>query len=210
MKDWLPLFPLPTTVLFPTVFLPLHIFEPRYRDMVADALAGDRLIGMVLLREGWQRDYEGRPAIYPVGCSGVITHVERQADGRYNIVLRGIDRFRVDTEDHEKSYRRALVETLPQGPLDGQDRAELRRLRGRLESLITPTLERVGAEPPKTSVMPDEDLVNALAQYLDLEPVERQALLEAEHIVARASALVELLDMRLLMSRTPGHHGVAH
>lgn len=210
MSDWLPLFPLPTTVLFPTVFLPLHVFEPRYRDLVADALAGDRLIGMVLLREGWQRDYEGRPAIYPIGCSGVITHVDQLADGRYNIVLRGIDRFRVDAEDHSKSYRRASVDILPEGPLDNQHRLELRRVRARLESLIAPTLERVGAEPPKTSAMPDEDLVNALAQYLDLDPIEKQALLEAEHIVARASALVELLDMRLLMARTPGHHGVAH
>jgi Lon protease-like protein len=145
-----------------------------------------------------------------VGCSGVITHVERQPDGRYNIVLRGIDRFRIDVEDHSKSYRRATVETLPQGPLDDHGRLELRRLRERLESLIVPTLERVGAEPPRTSAMPDEDLVNALAQYLDLDPVEKQALLETEHVVARASALVELLDMRLLMPRTPGHHGVAH
>ena len=63
--------------------------------MVADALKGDRLIGMALLRPGWERDYEGRPPVYPIGCSGVITHVERLADGRYNIVLRGLERFRI-------------------------------------------------------------------------------------------------------------------
>jgi len=209
-REWLPLFPLPNTVLFPTVFLPLHIFEPRYRDMVADALAGDRLIGMVLLREGWQRDYEGRPAIYPIGCSGVITHIERLGDGRYNLVLRGVDRFRVKDEDHSKAYRRAVVNSLRERALDTGDRMELRLLRGRLESLLAPTLDRVGADPPTTSAMPDEDLVNALAQCLDLDPVEKQALLEADSIVARASALVELLDMRLLMARTPRHHGRAH
>lgn len=210
MSEWLPLFPLPTTVLFPTVFLPLHVFEPRYRDMVADALAGDRLIGMVLLREGWQKDYEGRPAVYPIGCSGVITHVERLRDGRYDLVLRGLDRFRIAIEDHSKRYRRATVETLPDARMVDDDRQELRRLRGRLESLMAPTLERTGAETPLTSAMPDEDLIHALAQYLDLDPIEKQALLETDSIVARATALVELLDMRLLMARSPGSHGIAH
>ena len=112
MSDLLPLFPLPTVVLFPNVFLPLHIFEPRYREMVADALAGDRMIGMVLLRPGWEHDYEGRPAVYPIGCSGVITHVERLPDGRYNIVLRGIERFRILEEDHERALPPRLVEPL--------------------------------------------------------------------------------------------------
>ena len=90
------------------MFLPLHIFEPRYREMVADALAGDRMIGMVLLRPGWEATTRARPPVYPIGCSGVITHVERLADGRYNIVLRGLERFRIVDEDHRCSYRRAL------------------------------------------------------------------------------------------------------
>src|SRR4029434_4684013 len=105
MSDLLPLFPLPNVVLFPNVFLPLHIFEPRYREMVADALAGDRMIGMVLLRPGWQHVYEGRTAGFPVGSSGVITHFEKLADGRYNIILRGLDRFRILEEDHARAYR---------------------------------------------------------------------------------------------------------
>ena len=110
MADLLPLFPLPNVVLFPNVFLPLHIFEPRYREMVADAVASDRMIGMVLLGSGWDRDYEGTPPVYPVGCSGVITHVEALADGRFNIVLRGLERFRIVQEDRSRSYRRAIVE----------------------------------------------------------------------------------------------------
>src|SRR3954464_9067572 len=112
MSDLLPLFPLPNVVLFPNVFLPLHIFEPRYREMVADALAGDRMLGMVLLRPGWEHTYEGRPAVYPIGCSGVITHFEKLPDGRYNIVLRGLDRFRIIDEDHSFAYRRGIVEML--------------------------------------------------------------------------------------------------
>src|SRR3954452_7659353 len=118
MSDLLPLFPLPNVVLFPNVFLPLHIFEPRYREMMADALASDRMIGMVLLRPGWERDYEGRPAIYQVGCSGVLTHSEQLPDGRYNLVVRGIERFRIAEEDHARSYRRAVVEPLRDRVLD--------------------------------------------------------------------------------------------
>src|SRR4029453_2152934 len=78
----IPIFPLPNVVLFPSVFLPLHIFEPRYREMVGEALAGDRIIGMALLRPGWEGDYEGRPPIYPVGCAGFITFSEQHSDGR--------------------------------------------------------------------------------------------------------------------------------
>src|SRR5512134_2216313 len=85
----IPIFPLPNVVLFPKVFLPLHIFEPRYRAMVDDALAGDRIIGMVLLRPGYEANYEGRPPVYAVGCAGSITHAERRDDGRFNIVLHG-------------------------------------------------------------------------------------------------------------------------
>ena len=87
----IPVFPLPNVVLFPSVFLPLHIFEPRYRRMVDDALSGDRIIGMVLLKPGWEGSYEGHPAIYEVGCAGLITHAERTEDGRYNLVLRGLE-----------------------------------------------------------------------------------------------------------------------
>lgn len=210
MSELLPIFPLPSTVLFPNVFLPLHIFEPRYREMVADALSGDRLIGLVLLRPGWERDYDGHPAVYPVGCSGVITHVERLADGRYNIVLRGLDRFRIVTEDHSRSYRRAQVDTLREAPVDAQAQSVVRRLRSRLESLIAPS-EHAGGEVRTTAAMADEDLVNALAQYLDLDPIEKQALLEQDGVLRRAASLVELLEMKLLMARTPGaSRNVAH
>src|SRR3954453_23192508 len=100
-----PLFPLPSVVLFPNVCLPLHIFEPRYREMVADALDGDRIIRMVLLRPGWEGNQPAGPPIYPVGCAGLITHAERTTDGRYNIVLRGMEKFRVTSEREHRSYR---------------------------------------------------------------------------------------------------------
>src|SRR3954468_20073739 len=142
MSDLLPIFPLPNVVLFPTVFLPLHIFEPRYREMVADALKQDRMIGMVLLRPGWQGDYEGRPPVYPVGCSGVITHAEKLDDGRYNIVLRGVERFRILEEDDRLSYRRAHVEQLPDEACCAEDKAVIRTQRAKLDSLLAPAIER--------------------------------------------------------------------
>src|SRR6516165_7292581 len=92
------LFPLPNLVLFPHVMQPLHIFEPRFRQMTTDALAGDRLIAMVLLRPGWEGDYEGRPAIYPVGCLGKVVAEQKLEDGRFNILLRGLSRIHVAEE----------------------------------------------------------------------------------------------------------------
>src|SRR5881275_1305729 len=142
MSDLLPLFPLPNVVLFPNVFLPLHIFEPRYREMVADALASDRLIGMVLLKPGWERDYEGRPPVYPIGCSGVITHAEELPDGRYNIVLRGVERFRILDEDDGLSYRRARVEQLPDPACRPEDKASIQTQRAKLDALLAPAIER--------------------------------------------------------------------
>jgi hypothetical protein len=215
MPELLPIFPLPNVVLFPNVFLPLHIFEPRYREMVADALSTDRQIGMVLLRPGWERDYEGRPPVYPIGCTGVITHAERLPDGRYNIVLRGVERFRILEEEADRSYRRAVVEPLLEGGLDVGDRAEIRTCRAKLESMLTSTSERSGGaarsgEPKMPAAMSDEDLVNALAQYLDLEPLEKQALLEQPCLRSRATSLVELLEMKMMAARAPGVSHVAH
>jgi Lon protease-like protein len=224
MSDLLPLFPLPNVVLFPNVFLPLHIFEPRYKEMVADAIASDRLIGMMLLRPGFEQQQEGQPPVFPIGCSGVMTHVERLADGRFNIVLRGLERFRIVEEDHTRSYRRAVVETLHERELGADDRGAVLRQRSKLEAMLAPggdrrsTLSGAGgfgaptatADPRIPAAMNDADLVNTLAQYLDFEPLEKQALLEHNNLRARAESLVELLEMKVLMARTPGLPNLAH
>jgi Lon protease-like protein len=196
----IPIFPLQNVVLFPNVFLPLHIFEPRYREMVADALHGDRIIGMVLLRPGWEGDYEGRPPIYPVGCAGLITNAEPLSDGRYNIVLQGLQKFRVTGEDASRSYRLAHVETILEA-VSAADRNVMRSERQRLEELLVPQPAGRGVNPRMPRSMPDEDLVNALAQYLELEPVEKQALLERDGLLARCRSLIELLEMKVIVSR---------
>lgn len=209
LPSTLPLFPLPSVVLFPNVFLPLHIFEPRYRQMVSDALAGDRIIGMVLLRSA-EDEMERRPPIYEVGCAGLITHVERMSDGRFNLVLRGFEKFRIVGEEEPSSevlYRRALVAPI-EDEIDQKDREPLRVARRRLEALLAPG-DGDAPEPKLSEAMDDEDLVNTLAQYLQFEPLERQALLERPGPLARCRSLVELLEMKAL-DRGPGGPATMH
>ncbi len=203
----IPIFPLPNVVLFPNVFLPLHIFEPRYRELVADALKGDRIIGMVLLRPGWESQYEGRPPVYPIGCAGLITHSEPLPDGRYNIVLRGLEKFRIVDENHARAYRMARVDTLEDAAAT-DERSALREHRRRLEALVVPR-EGKCAELRVPEGMPDEELINALAQYLELEPLERLALLEQPGALARCQSLIELLEMKVMAARHGGT-GVVH
>jgi uncharacterized protein len=196
----IPLFPLPNAVLFPGVYLPLHIFEPRYREMVRDALDDDRIIGMTLLKPGFEADYEGRPPIYMIGCAGLITHAEPLPDGRFNIILQGLERFRVLSEDHSRPYRVARIE-----PLDAlgspADPITVHELRHRLETLIAPMIERAGGELSIPAAMGDADLVHAIAQYFDFEPLEKQALLECGGLQARAAALVDLLEIKMISVR---------
>jgi Lon protease-like protein len=196
----IPIFPLPNVVLFPNVFLPLHIFEPRYREMVGDALNGDRIVGMVLLRPGWEGEYEGRPAVYPVGCAGVITRAERLADGRYNIMLQGMEKFRIRAEDDDRVYRVAYVDSIVESPKDA-DRDAMRAARRRLEALLVPQPTGHGVEQKVPPSMSDEDLVNALAQYLELEPVEKQALLERDSLLERCLSLIDLLEMKVFVAQ---------
>lgn len=207
----LPIFPLPTVVLFPNVFLPLHIFEPRYRQMVADALAGDRLIGMVLLRPGHEADYEGRPPIYDTGCSGLITHAERLEDGRYNLVLRGLDKFTILGEEDPavgQLYRRAVISPIDE-TLPASDREPLKEARQKLEELLIPLFDgALDRRLPQN--MADDDLVNALAQYLEFDPLEKLALLERHGPLARCRAMIELLEMKALLKGSAGDAGLVH
>ena len=186
------LFPLPNVVLFPDVFLPLHIFESRYVEMTKAALDDNRLIGMVLAKSTMEPD-----ACYPIGCAGVITHVEELDGGRYNIVLRGLQKFRILGEDEtsETPYRIASIESIPEGPFD---KIALKEQRARLEALLVSsgTANFSFRLPPS---MPDVEFVHALSQYFGFEAVERQALLEMTDAEARCRALIELVEMQVLM-----------
>ena len=197
----IPIFPLPNVVLFPGVFLPLHVFEPRYRTMTRESLSGDRIIGISLLKPGFESDYDGRPPIYEIGCAGVISQSQRTPDGCYNIVLHGLERYRVESELEGGAYRRARVESLPELVGDAQ-RQLIRAERPRIESLLLTALKASDVQIPDT--LSDEDLVHALCQYLDFQPAERQALIECDGPVARCRALAELLEMQALLARHAG------
>jgi Lon protease-like protein len=186
----IPLFPLPEVVLFPGVQRPLLIYEPRYREMVADALKGNRIIGTVLLRPGFEASYEGRPPIYGIGCAGVLEDYEQMPDGRYAILLRGLTTFRVVSEDQRKPYRLARVEAIPES-LEDDERGPLSMLRERLARLLDAALP-LDVKPPDPS-LEDDEFVNVTAQAFDMPEAARQDLLERNSVLARARALVERL-----------------
>jgi Lon protease-like protein len=189
----IPLFPLPDVVLFPGVERPLLIFEPRYREMVADALKGSRVLGMVRLRPGFEKDYDGRPPIDGVGCAGVIDQHEQLPDGRFIVVLRGVTRFRVVSEDQRRPYRLARVEAIAER-LTNDELGPLSALRERLARLLVTVLP-ADVEPPDPSIG-DAEYVNVIAQALQMPESDRQDLLEQDSVLARARALVERLELR--------------
>jgi Lon protease-like protein len=201
LPEIIPLFPLPNAVLFPRMPLPLHVFEPRYRAMVRDAARGARLIGMALLCGDWERDYYGRPPVFPTGTVGEMVHVEELADGRFNIVLRGLREYTVVRELEGAPYREAAVTWRPpsRGPLAGEMRTaiahEMQRYLTRLGRASAPD------ELLKGSV-DDETFVNFLSQHLDVPPLEKQALLEATTLDERASRLLDAIVFRLEELRT--------
>jgi len=206
LPSTIPIFPMPNVVLFPAVFLPLHIFEARYRQMLSDALRGDRIIGISLLKRQESND-DAPAAVYPIGCAGLISHAEKLPNGRSNIVLRGIQRFRIGWEEHERTYRRAHIEPLPEKASEAI-RTNAHETRTQLETLLAGRLETLDGPSMVPGGMGDEDLVNTLSQYLDLEPVEKQALLERDDIASRSQALIDLIQIRTLATSSSGGSGL--
>src|SRR6185503_5674546 len=207
----IPLFPLPETSLFPGVSRPFLIYEPRYREMIADAMKGNKIIGMVRLRPGFEKDYEGRPPIYGVGCAATIEEYEQLPDGRYVILLRGLTTFRIVSEDSapsassardgapsassvrdgapsgaRKPYRLARIEAVPE-LLKDEDRLALSTPRNRIEKLLV-TLLPLGVDPPDPS-LEDDEFVNIVAQNFGMPEATRQELLERNRVIERARAL---------------------
>jgi Lon protease-like protein len=194
-------FPLPNVVLFPEVMLPLHIFEPRYRQMVRDAEGKTPpLIGMALLRGNWQEQYEGRPEIYPICCAGEMVRLVPLPDGRFNILLKGLRECRIKEELSGKLYREAVVEWRPPGkePLRSELRTELVRL---LDAYLqkNESVQKFLTDP----TVEGDFFVNFFAFHLDLLPIEKQSLLEATSLTERATQLRDMLDFKLTESRWP-------
>jgi Lon protease-like protein len=193
LKLRVPIFPLAGAILFPRSQLPLHIFEPRYREMVRDALDGAGRIAMIqpLTLE------EGNPALYDVGCVGEIVGVEEMEDGRYNIVLNGSSRFRILAEaDLDTPYRNADVDAAAfddrePPPLPLSLRAEVEQEARRLGDVLG-----LAVDWAAVGRLDDEMLVNAIAQVAPFDIGAKQALLEAETLNARADLLAQLMQFQ--------------
>lgn len=200
----IPLFPLPNAVLFPGIVLPFHIFEPRYRKMVEDTLEDRHLIGLSLLKPGWEAEARGRPGIHAVGCVGRIGDLSRLPDGRFNLSLFGLRRFRITEEIPSEPYRRALVEWLPETPAAAGEEEERRvigeavRLLNAVPMLSEDELVRAGAFAVGEQF---ERSVHALVIRSRLFPAELQGLLELDGPFERAEELARVLAARIAARR---------
>ncbi len=185
----LSIFPLAGALLFPRLHLPLHIFEPRYRAMVSDALARDRRIAMIQPRDGALV-----PELFDVGCVGRIAQVEALDDGRYNIVLEGIARFRIRSEiDATTPFRQ--VEADFDGFKDDPDETLSYALRADFEQEARRFVDArgIGVDWDALLKLDDETLINGSAQVAPFDIASKQALLEAPTLNERADLMVQLL-----------------
>jgi Lon protease-like protein len=192
----IPLFPLPNLVLFPGIKVPLHIFEPRYREMVVDVSLSHGIIGMMMLKSGSEGDYYAYPDIFEIGCSGRISGLAKLPDGRFNLVLEGLNEFRVVREIRNRSYREAEVSWYPAErstmEFDGRSLAALRKL---LFSYLGEAAARVWQSVVEERGLTGADLINFLCFHLDVTPIEKQTLLEARE--KRAACLLDVLTFKL-------------
>lgn len=211
--DAMPVFPLPRVVLFPGGVLPLHVFEPRYRAMVADCLShGPRAIAMAMLAPGWESRYEGRPPIREIAGAGRIVAHRKNPDGTHDLVLHGVARVRLDEQtDHERPYRLAHAHVIADA--DDHDEGALRRA---LEPLLATasslaSLEKRGLVPmPELQGVPGR-VVDRLADRWVHDPAERQHLLETASVPGRIARVSDHLVTLLARLASPkGGSGAAN
>ncbi len=192
------LFPLPNLVLFPHVLQPLHIFEPRYRQLMADALADDRMMALALLLPGWEEDYHKRPPIHKVVCIGKILNEEKFADGQYNLMVQGLCRARVDHElKSDRRYRVAHVHLMPDTPIRSPQReSEVRHQLGHhLGYWFANHVTALGQlHKLLNSPLPSGALSDIFTFALPLEADFKQQLLEETDVEQRVSQLLEYLQ----------------
>ncbi|MAX00106.1 MAG: ATP-dependent protease [Sphingomonas sp.] len=188
MTSRLPVFPLGGALLFPRMHLPLHIFEPRYRAMVSESLARDRRIGMVQPREAGEM-----PALFEIGCVGKIIDVETVGDGRFNIVLEGLARFRIARElDVPTPFRQVEAELIEEGEPQILSIAERSAIE--MEARHFADAHGYAVDWEGVSRLDDESLVNGIAQIAPFDIASKQALLESDKLRDRADLVVQLMQ----------------
>ncbi len=193
----IPIFPLPDTVFFPGGVLPLHVFEARYRTMVADHLPGARVMGMILLEPGWQEDYYGSPAAYSVGCAGPMEEVTRLPDGRYTLQVHGRWKFEVVRYLQTEPYRMAEVRVLTERQAD-ESLVSVQQAKTRLLGAYTVLASALEGRPSNPFTFdPSLDyarLVNLACMHLGIAAEEKQRLLELHDVDERGSRIIRVLE----------------
>jgi len=182
------IFPLPGAVLYPGLQLPLHIFEPRYRAMISDALARDRRIGMIQP----QQPAEGAP-LYAVGCVGKIGEVEALPDGRFNLILEGEARFRILREREVTTpFRQIDAELFKE--LEYETLAPVERAAFERESRRFAAIQGYRVDWESVARLDDQSLINGVAQVAPFDPAAKQALLEAPDLSSRCELIIQLMQ----------------
>jgi Lon protease-like protein len=195
-----PVFPLPSLVLFPDTIVPLLIFEDRYRAMVKDALEGERLIAMALLKPGWETQYDGNPPFHERICVGTIVNHERLADGRYKMLLYGLFRAEVVEEVQTSPYRKVRVAVTNEEVRESQVVDLDQRLHRALD-MIPGRRGRVGRLRRLAEDVRGRDgglgrLADAAAEAADLEAEERYRILAEPDVLRRLDLLISMLDRK--------------
>ena len=203
MRERLSLFPLETVVLLPEGVVPLHVFEPRYRQLTEAALAGDHRIGMIAVRPEGVHEMAGEPPLFEIGCAGLVEQHERLADGRFHLLLRATERFRVLRElprEPARLYRVAEIEALAE---EVGDEAAALRARDRVVALLVRLAERTGSErvldTNQLRTLGLAQLATGVAQSVHLPTREKQSLLEAPTLAERLERLAGTLDFHLTL-----------
>lgn len=188
MSIRLSIFPLPGAILFPALQLPLHVFEPRYRELVGSALAKDRLIGIIQP----QRNSEGSP-LYEIGCVGRIGDVEALEDGRYNIVLEGVSRFKLVRELDVTTAFRQIEAKLIEDPKD-EVLASVERAGFEFEAKRFAAMQGYSVDWDSVERLDDETLINGVAQIAPFDSAAKQALIEAKSLSERCELMIQLMQ----------------
>lgn len=191
-----PVFPLPNVVLFPRAILALHVFEPRYRLMMEETLQGDQTICMVLLKPGWEGNYYGSPEVHEIGCVGRIAEHKLLPDGRYNIALHGEYKVAFESFDRNEPYRIARVRRVEEddswsrAPVALEQARELLELFQHAGAARATGLDLAAVFGPH---MGADAILNTIAMHLNVDPGEKQRLLEMESVELRYRAVHDFL-----------------
>ena len=204
LPDVVPIFPLPTVVFFPQTYLPLHIFEPRYREMIQEASTDGQCIGMALLKDGWEDEYDEAPPIYSMGCVGRIISSHKLSDGRYNIVLQGLQRCTYHEQTVATNYRQARITPLIPESSPSLTSDVRRHLEQTALEYLTSKKANELCEIISSATLTDPILVHNLSAGLDLSPLEKQFLLESDNLPQQARRLIDLIRFKLADLQTQG------